>query len=289
MITRKRLIDQEAKPFLYQAIGDYQVEQARSTLGRRFRVADLAQVVLKLYGALPLPPEENAFGSLGRLPDSRTLVLADSPSRLTTASTLRRAQQYRDSLMGGFDKVVVLGWNFSAGIGQDIAALNDSRLEVLVIPPDLLDRLKKKGSLEKLAGEVRFSSLQYLEAHVEERAASGEDNELRVVLDNYVVLSPDAINLDESSREALQHVANEEPLALVEYWAIDPDYDGEVFRSVWQDYRGNTDNDSDPLRVVTKAVLAVTPTNGHRRVCIRAVDVFGFESEVVVEGIGTTP
>ena len=47
--------------------------------------------------------------------------------------------------MGGFDKVVVLGWNFSAGIGQDIAALNDDRLEVLVIPPDLLDRLKKKG------------------------------------------------------------------------------------------------------------------------------------------------
>ena len=169
MITRKRLIDQDAKPFLYQAIGDYQVEQARSTLGRRFRVGDLAQVVLKLYGALPLSPEENASGSLGRLPDAKTLVLADSPSRLTTVSTLRRAQQYRDSLMGGFDKVVVLGWNFSAGIGQDIAALNDPHLEVLVIPPDLLDRLKKKGSLDKLAGEVRFSSLQYLQAHVAER------------------------------------------------------------------------------------------------------------------------
>ena len=38
MITRKRLIDQDSSPFLYQAIGDYQVEQARSTLGRRFRL-----------------------------------------------------------------------------------------------------------------------------------------------------------------------------------------------------------------------------------------------------------
>ena len=28
-------------------------------------------------------------------------------------------------------------------LGQDITALNDNRLEVLVIPPDLLDRLKK--------------------------------------------------------------------------------------------------------------------------------------------------
>ena len=42
-------------------------------------------------------------------------------------------------------------------------------------------------------------------------------------------------------------------LALIEYWAVDPDYDGQVFRSVWQDYRGNTANDGDPLRVVTQA------------------------------------
>jgi adenine-specific DNA-methyltransferase len=280
MITRKRLIDQDAKPFLYQAIGDYQIEQARSTLGRRFRIADLASVVLRLYGALPLAPEENGVGNLGRLPDSKTLVVADSPSRLTTISTLRRAQQQRDSLMGGFDKVVVLGWNFSNGIGQDIAALNDSRLEVLVIPPDLLDRLKKKGSLEKIAGDVRFSSLQYLQAHVE--AANGT-NTLRVVLDNYVLLSPDAINLEQQSREALQTIANEEPLALIEYWAVDPDYDGEVFRSVWQDYRGNTFNDDDPLRVNTEAILTVNSSNGRRQVCVRAVDVFGFESEVVLD------
>jgi adenine specific DNA methylase Mod len=85
MITRKRLIDQDSRPFLYQAIGDYQVEQARSALGRRFRVGDLAQVVLKLYGALPLPLEENATGGLGRLPDTKTLVVVDSPARLTTA------------------------------------------------------------------------------------------------------------------------------------------------------------------------------------------------------------
>ena len=44
MITRKRLIDQDAKPFLYQHIGDYQVEQMRSTMGSRFRIGDLGVV-----------------------------------------------------------------------------------------------------------------------------------------------------------------------------------------------------------------------------------------------------
>ena len=75
---------------------------------------------------------------------------------------------------------------------------------------------------------------------------------------------------------------NRDPLALVEYWSVDPDYDGEVFRSVWQDYRGNTDNDHDPLHVVRKAVLSGLPVkSGSRRVCVRVVDVFGFEAEVV--------
>lgn len=288
MIAQKRLIDQDAKPFLYQAIGDYQVEQARSTLGRSFRVGDLAKVVLDLYGALPLPPEENVNGSLGRLPGTRTLVYADSPSRLTTISTLKRAQGYREVKMGGFDKVVVLGWNFSAGIGQDINDLNDPNLEVLVIPPDLLDRLKKKGA-DKLASDVRFSSLQYLQAEVAARTTDGERESLAVNLENYVLLSPDAINLDQANRAKLQDVMNSEPLALIEYWAVDPDYDGEVFRSVWQDYRGNTENDGDELRVVTTAVLDLPQADGPRTVCVRAVDVFGFESEVVISGVEVQP
>ncbi|WFP15565.1 site-specific DNA-methyltransferase [Citricoccus muralis] len=284
MIARKRLIDQDAKPFLYQAIGDYQVEQARSTLGRKFRVGDLAQVVLNLFGAVPLAAEENVNNSLGRLPNTKTLVFTDSPSKMTTVSTLRRAQGYRDSKLGGFEKVIVLGWNFSAGIGQDIQDLNDPNLEVLVIPPDLLDRIKKKGA-DKLAGQVRFSSLQYLEATVPAREVSGSDELLTVDLKNYVLLSPEAINLDDKNRSALQQVMNEDPLALIEYWAVDPDYDGEVFRSVWQDYRGNTENNDDPLRVVTQAQVQVPRAPGPRRVCVRAVDVFGFESEVIVDAV----
>lgn len=286
MVTRKRLIDHEAGPFFYQAIGDYQIEQARSTLGRSFRVGDLAKVVIDLFGALPLPPEENVSGNLGRIPGTQTLVYAESPARLTTISTLKRAQGYREVKMGGFDKVVVLGWNFAAGIGQDIDDLNDPNLEVLVIPPDLLDRLKKKGA-EKLASKVRFSSLQYLQAEVSARASNDSRELLTVNIQNYVLLSPDAINLDQVNREKLQGVLNADPIALIEYWAVDPNYDGELFRSLWQDYRGNEDSKGDGLRVVQTATIDVPRLDRARSVCIRAVDVFGFESEVVINGVET--
>ena len=292
MIMRKRLIDQGAKPFLYQAIGDYQVEAAKSSLGRKFRIGDLSGIVLSLYGALPLPPEDNPLRNLGAVvfAGKKTLVLVDSPNKLTGDATLRKAIAQRDNLLGGWDRVVVLGWNFEPSIGQSIAALNDARLEVLVIPPDLLDRLRKKGGIEKLRGQVRFSSLQYLTVKPVRRVPSpqpspasgrGGEEQIVVTLDNYVLLSPEAINLDEDNRKKLLKVMNAEPLALIEYWAVDPDYDGAVFRSVWQDYRGNTANDDDALRVVAQARFSVPHRSGERRVCVRVVDVFGFEAEVV--------
>ena len=312
MIMRKRLIDQDAQPFLYQAIGDYQVEAAKNTLGRSFRMGDLSQIVLSLYGATPLNSDDNPTRNLGNITGGgvKTLVLADSPNKVTGAATLRRAQTLRDTLLGGFDKVVVLGWNFEPAIGEAITGLNDARLEVLVIPPDLMDRLKKasskKGGLKELSGKVRFSSLQYLtiapitrvrssqspviagltrNPHGEEtlNQVQGDTDMLTVRLKNYVLLSPDAINLDEANRLKLQEIANAEPLALIEYWAVDPDYDGKVFRSVWQDYRGNVESDGDPLRVVTSAVITVPIKDTPRKVCVRVVDVFGFEAEVVAE------
>lgn len=283
MIMRKRLIDQGARPFLYQAIGDYQVEAAKSHLGRSFRIGDLSEIVLSLYGAQPLPAEENPLRNLGQIGfgGRKTLVLADSPNKLTGDATLRRAIAQRDHLMGGWDRVMVLGWNFEPSIGQSLAALKDPNLEVLVIPPDLLDRLRKKGGIEKLRGQVRFSSLQYLTLKPSHRARSAGGERLTVTLDNYVLLSPEAINLDEDHRLRLHKVLAAEPLAMIEYWAVDPDYDGQVFRSVWQDYRGNTDSDGDPLLVVAQARFDVPARSGARRVCVRAVDVFGFESEVV--------
>jgi len=289
MIMRKRLIDQEAKPFLYQAIGDYQVEAAKATLGRDFRIGDLSHIVLSLYGALPLPADVNAQRNLGQISGlefggrkgSKTLVLADSPNKLTGLATLKKAIAQRDNLMGGWDKVVVLGWNFDPAIGEQIAGLNDKRLEVLVIPPDLMDRLKKKGGIDKLRGQVRFSSLQYLTIFPVARKTEGDTDTLTVQLKNYVLLSPEAINLDDANRIKLQQIANAEPLALIEYWAVDPDYDGKVFRSVWQDYRGNAANDADALRVVTTATVTAPAKAGPRKVCVRVVDVFGFEAEVV--------
>lgn len=284
LVMRKRFIDQEVNPFLYQSIGDYQKEAFHNNKKLR-RVGDLSQVVLGLFGALPFSPEQVSDRNFGYVKGTRNLVMVDSPNRLTTAATVRRAVEAKASLLGGdWDKVIVLGWNFAFDISQAIEKYKNSNVEVLVIPPDLLDKLSKKGFKKLIADKtVRFSSLQYLVVNpVQVTMNSNGEDELDISLSNYVLLSPDNIPLDYKDKENLQKVMEQDPLSLIEYWCIDPDYDGDTFRSTWQDYRENVDNDSDPLHCVYSTRIAM-PHKDERKVCVKAVDVFGFESQVILD------
>lgn len=283
LVMRKRLIDQEVKPFLYQAIGDYQKEMMHGT--RLFKnIGELSQVVMQLYGALPFTPDQLSDRNFGYIKDERTLVYVDSPNKLTGRATLRRASEATQSLLGGgWKRCIVLAWNFSFDISTAIEEYKNT-VEVLVIPPDLMDKLKKQGFSKLIqSGTVRFSGLQYLALHPIEKHTTVDGDVLTIRLKDYVQLSPENIPLDDKDREAVRRLMAEDPLALIEYWSIDPDYDGVTFRSMWQDYRENTAQDHDPLHCIYRADLTV-PHKDSRAVCVKAVDVFGFEC-VVVERI----
>lgn len=279
LIQRKRFIDNEVKPFLYQSIGDYSKEAfGASKLFKR--IGDLSEVVLKIFGAEPFPVENCATRNFGQIRETRTLVIVDSPNKLTSAATVKRAAEAQNTaLSGGWSKVILLGWNFAWDISN--AAQMYKNVEVLAIPHDLLKSLKDKG-MDALVGKVRFSSLQYLTIKgVRKEAAPDPAMEKIVVeLENYTFLSPDAVPLDEKDRVRLQEVMDKDPLALIEYWSVDPNYNGQMFRSVWQDYRENTENDDDPEHCVfTAEIIVPRLPDGQRVVCVKAVDVFGFESE----------
>ena len=298
MIQRKRLIDNGANDFLYQSIGDYQREQLSSNFGSRYRIGDLNQIVLGLYGAQPFKPEDNPGRHIGFIPRTKKLVVVDSPNKITNYNSVQRAlAAKRDFMGGGWDKVVLLGWNFAGTLGQELESVSEYRdgiLSVEVIPPDLLDQIKSKTTYKKLSDQVmvdadgtvrtpvRFSSLQYISTKPITSRQIGDMDEVTVELENYILISTDSLPLDSKNRDKLAEVVARDPLALVEYWSIDPDYDGKTFRSVWQDYRENEDNDSDPLHVITHTTLSV-PHKPIRMVAVRAIDVFGQESEVVME------
>lgn len=283
MVMRKRLIDQDSKPFLYQSIGDYQKEQFEKSSFKT--VGDLSHVVINLYGALPFPVQELVPTNLGYDKRTKTLVYVESPSKMVGYNTLKKAQELRAGFMGGWEKIVVLGWNFVTDIGQILENMKDDKMEVLVIPPDLLDQLKTKASYDKLikSGKIKFSSLQYLTVKPIKITKGKDSDTIEIQLDNYTLLSPDALPLDQKNKEKLEEIMGKDPLSLIEYWSIDPNYDRETFRSKWQDYRQNIDNDEDEFKIVTKAKLSVPKISGKRIICVKAVDVFGFESVAIQE------
>lgn len=280
LVMRKRFIDMNAKPFLYQAIGDYNKEAF--ALNKINRVGDLCEVVLKLYGALPFERERLDDKRWGYIKGGKTLVFVDSPNKFTSKNTLKKAFEAKNNLLGAvWSKCVVLSWNYHFDISEGLELYKDS-VEVLSIPPDLLDRLRRNG-LGKLidSGSIRFTSLQYLTLkNIELKSWDKEEDELKVELGNYILHSPDAIPLDEKDKQTLEEIMTNDPLSLIEYWSIDPDYDGETFRSIWQDYRQNTENDGDALHCVYSATLRVKK-KAERTVCVKAVDVFGLESIVI--------
>lgn len=281
LVMRKRFIDQEVKPFYYQTIGDYQSEALK--MNRRLRrVGDLYQVVQGLYGAQPFLPEQGVAREWGKTEDG-TLVWVDSPSRMTGTNRVKQAAEARNTLLGGgWRKVVVLGWNFAHDISHALQRYPE--VEVLVIPPDLLDKIDKYGFGQLKSGDrVRFTTLQYLSIappRVERDAQHPDCDRIHVELSNYVLTSPDQLNLDDKERDKLREIMAHDPLALIEYWSIDPDYDGHTFRSLWQDYRENTSNDRDPLHCIYATQFSV-PHKELRSICIKAVDVFGNEAMVV--------
>lgn len=284
MVMRKRLIDQDANPFLYMSIGDYQKEQFERSSFKR--IGDLSHIVLGLYGAIPFNQKEGVPNNIGYIKEDKVLIYVDSPNKLTGENTLKKAQELRNTFMGGgWKKVIVLGWNFVTNIGQVIQEKNDSALEVLVIPADLLEKLMKNKNYEDLikSKKIRFSSLQYLTVKpIIKKEYNQTEEELIIELDNYVLLSPEVLPLDEKDKEALTKVMSKDSLNVIEYWSIDPDYDGETFRSKWQDYRENVINDKNPYKVAKKTKILV-PKKNKRKVCVKAVDIFGFESAVVLE------
>ncbi len=99
---KKRLTIRMPAHFSFSILETIRSEQMRSTMGAKFRIGDLAEVVLASFGALPLPSEDNPnkkHGAAQWWQDSRA---RDSPNKMTGLTTLKRAIEIRDNLMGGW-------------------------------------------------------------------------------------------------------------------------------------------------------------------------------------------
>lgn len=277
-VARTRLVEGGAKPFLIENLGNYQREMIY-LLGSK--IGDVQRVILKLYGAEPRTDSSDL--GVRRTDDAKhELIYVGYPDRPVTARKAEELLRVAERLDGqGYPRVVVLGWDYAFNYTADIearlrAASPAFRVELQsrVIPSYIYDYLKQmrdETEVESLRAKVQFFERPYLKV----RAVRVDDGHVEVRIERYVIFDVPVDSADE--RAEILETSKDNFAFLIDYWAVDNSYDGEVFRSKWQAFRGNG---RKPKVVPTVTALPATDV---KRVAVRLVDIFGNDASAVVE------
>jgi adenine-specific DNA-methyltransferase len=285
-VTRGRLVQQDAKPFLIENIGNYQREMIYLTGGR---IGEMQRIILKLYGATPHPNYKDL--GVRRAEDATAeLVYVGYPDRPTTAKKVEELARLAESLDGeGYKRLVILAWDYDYSYDEAWDARIKSSKKPLkvevqkkLIPPDVYDYLKKaktEADIEKLADKIVFHEKPYLKLAKPAvgRKVDGK-REVTIGIDRYVLFD---LPVPEKDQEKLRELVKENFAVLIDYWAIDWTYDGTTFKSQWQAIRGN----GKKATIVPTTVTEKLDAGMKYTIAVRVVDVFGNDAAglVVVE------
>jgi adenine-specific DNA-methyltransferase len=276
-VSRSRLVEAQAKPFVLQNLGNYQREMIYLTGSR---IGEVQRVVLKLYGAEPRTDHVD-LGTRRAEDGSVELVYVGYPDRPVSARKAEELLQLAERLDGpGYSSLVILGWDYDFNYTTDIEtrlALAKppyrAQLHSRAIPPyiyDYLREMKDETDVEALRPKIHFAQTPYVRVRVEPDG----DGQIAVVIDRYVVFDVPVAN--DAEREQVLSAAKDNFAFLIDYWTVDTNYDGQTFRSRWQAFRGNGKR---PKTVPTSVTL---PRETGGSVAVRLVDIFGNDASALV-------
>lgn len=284
-VTRAGLVEMGAKPFLIENIGNYQREMIYLSGGR---INEMLDIILKLFGATPRK-DYQGLGTRRGEDVQDELVFVGYPDRPVTARRVEEIAKMAEKLDGrGYRKLIVLAWdydyNYSTELEKRLKSLGEKikvKVESRMIPPDIYEHLKKakdESDIEPLRDKVKFYEKPYLKlAEPKTKKLKEAKAEVTVGLARYVLF--DFPVEDEEERAALRKLAKDNFAVFIDYWAIDWDYDGITFKSLWQDVRGN----GRKTKVVSTSKTGILPTGKTRTIAVRVVDVFGNDATATVE------
>ena len=273
-VSRSRLVASNSSPFVIENIGNYQRELIYKEGGN---IALMQRIVMKLYGAQP----HIAHTDLGILDSSgkKILVYVGYPDRPLTAKKTAELVKIARTLDGeGYDKLVLLAWDYEYNYDEGIEVRRKGfgvQVEPRLIPPSIYEYLRKSKNeddlIERFADKIQFGAKPYLKITAPKVTDRGGGEHNVVVSIERYVLSEVPVE-DEKDRIELQKLSTGDGFsALIDYWAVDWDYDGKTFRSRWQDFRSD---EKDGRLITTRANITL---NESRRfdIAVRVVDVFG--------------
>jgi adenine-specific DNA-methyltransferase len=251
------------------------------------KINEMQRIILKLYGAQPRSDRPD-FGILTNDDKDPELAYVGYPDRPITAKKVIELAQEAQVLDGtGYKTLVVLAWdydyNFSTELESQKKALSDRlkvEIKTLTIPPDIYNYLKKvknENELDSLRDKIVFHEKPYLRVSKPAVRDVGDGKvTISISIDRYVLMN---FPIPENQQAELRKAIKDNFAALIDYWAIDWDYDGKTFRSMWQAIRGN----GKQTKTVITTAESLELLAGKRTIAVRLVDVFGNDASATVE------
>ncbi len=283
-VARGRMMEMKSKPFLIENIGNYQREMIY--LGGA-RIYEMQKIILKLYGAEPMANRKD-LGVRKTEDGTLELVYCGYPDRAVAAHKVEDLAIEAATLDGaGYKRLVILAWDYEYNYDELLqarikAAGKDIKTEIVSrqIPPDIYEYLKQAKSeedIERLSDKVKFLEKPYLKL----RKAEVKGNLVTIGIEKYVLYDfplGSGKKADED-REALLHLVKDNFAILIDYWAVDWDYNGLTFKSMWQDLRGL----GRKTKVVTTEKEHSYEKSGKHTIAVRVVDIFGNDATKIIE------
>lgn len=288
-VARTRLVDMGIKPFLIENIGNYQREMIYLTGGR---IWEMQHLILKLFGATPR--DKTSGLGIRKDKDVSELIYVGYPDRPITARKVEELANQARSLDGtGYKKLIILGWDYEYNYYQALENRMKSQskkktitIESRDIPPDIYEYLKKAKSedeIESLADKVRFYERPYLRLERPKVEQVDDDSEnITIAIKRYVVMDiplSRSTKKEKSQYEELLKIAKDDFAVLIDYWAVDWDYDGVTFKSQWQTFKGN----GKKAKTVSITANEKVSKLSKRIVAVRVVDIFGNDAGATFE------
>jgi len=288
--SKRPLYGKPVRPFYLVTIANYMTD-------KMYNRADVINLILNLYGASPMKQVFKHLHGL-REKEKEIIHVGQANFPVTPAEIHEVIKEFKETpfYKDGWT-LVILGWDWAPDTferARDLWEMQDVKLKLLHIPPvGKLEEVMKKYKLdlskvanfeyafdEEVRKHLRFIEPGYVWLEVKEEGLKVEIE----IKDFWVRLPHGYEELEGEIRKRIQEARSDRErqryfLPLINYWAVDWNYDGEVFKHDFVSF------DKKPGEGKVRVRAAHTYDRpGTYRVVVKITDIFGGETskEIIV-------
>jgi adenine-specific DNA-methyltransferase len=263
-VTRKRLLGiDQCKPFVVQNLGKYERQYwqgitFKKRSNEQIPIYEYIEFTLDLYHAEPISGMMHIHGKKGR-----RLVHVGAVDAPVTLSEIKEA--ISEVKKSGQDSLDILGWEWEMGLHDVVekeAKTEGVHLRLFNIPRDVMD----PRAVEK--GDVTFYELAYLEVEV---SYDKHNEQFLAELKDFAIPNLDLVPPE--IRDKIKKWSD-----YIDYWAVDWDWNQDIFHNMWQSYRTRKDR-----TLQLRSDGHIYETKGDHLLMVKVIDVFGNDTTRVVE------